>query len=98
MLCMLVGIIDFRFPNIAFTSIVTIQWNFCMNKESYNRSYGPHTREHALKETALIKLHNETEATQKNCGYFSKMLWTIYLFLGTSCKVRRLSKVVYAYQ
>ncbi len=27
-----------------------------MNKESYNRS----TREHAIKETALIKLHNET--------------------------------------
>ncbi len=32
-----------------------------MNKESYNRSYGPHTREHAIKETALIKLLNETQ-------------------------------------
>lgn len=38
-LCMPVGIINFRFPNIAFTGIVTIQWDFCMNKESCNRRY-----------------------------------------------------------
>lgn len=36
-----------------------------MKNESYNRRCGPHTREHAIIETALIKLHDETEATQK---------------------------------